>query len=830
MSLTLVSFEARSLLKGHIESSEEFTGDDSESYAGLSLIEERFNITRDQVNHIVIIDLNGLHDNEVITSNQWRNFTLSLTLYIQTNMASLGYDIIVSEPLLLAANQTEYASTLVSEDGKYGMISVLSSSLRIGEGTGIEDFSDHLTLLRDLIANMTAFYQFAQYAIYQHNIDGILPTMEKATSIKLVVTGTVANFVDLIEVANSTFDDSEIIAVIVIIIILALVFRSPMGVALPIISMVCALFPTYLATYILASLGVFSINDFLPSLISMIGIAVAVDYNLFSMVRYREEYRKRKAEHELNETWNSQTKMETQIISAKIMNATAGNAVMFSGFTVMTGFGSMLALGSDFTMGMAVGVTIVVALSILTTRTLTPAILSLWGDHLDWPEFLSGARKEIEKHKDKNNSKATFWVKWSNVVMKHAWMFLILGILFLVPFIAIATQVDLGFNMVSNLPRGTEARDGFEIMFEDFDLGALTPFSVVIDTKTNNSVFDATLIEHVNQFAIWAIAYSHKYEKDDTMQEFQTLRTLSAYTPFGSREVQTMTPDQINFILSGMDPVTTMSFVQQTSSYVNYKFGNNTLIIDLTSNLDPGSPAAFELVDVLRDKVKEYFGQLDVKTYVTGFSASFTDSRSSLYNDVPKMLLIAVILIFIALLLIFRSIMLPLKAILTIGGSIMFAIGALVLVFQDGYMSNIDIFGVTLWESEKSGVSFIIPVFLFTTILGLGMDYSIFIITRIREEYEKGKSMEEAVGIGLSKTAGVITSAATIMTATFMVFALSPMVILKSIGFAMAVAIIVDASVSRIIIVPAAMRLLGEWNWWLPKWLKEHLPHIKLEH
>ena len=142
----------------------------------------------------------------------------------------------------------------------------------------------------------------------------------------------------------------------------------------------------------------------------------------------------------------------------------------------------------------------------------------------------------------------------------------------------------------------------------------------------------------------------------------------------------------------------------------------------------------------------------------------------------------------------------------------------------------IEVFGFTLWQADQAGISFIIPVFLFTTILGLGMDYSIFIISRIREEHLKGEDMTESVGIGLAKTAGVVTSAASIMIATFFVFAMSPMLIMKTMGIAMAVAILVDATVARIIILPSAMRLLGHWNFWIPKWLDKILPKIDLEH
>ena len=257
-----------------------------------------------------------------------------------------------------------------------------------------------------------------------------------------------------------------------------------------------------------------------------------------------------------------------------------------------------------------------------------------------------------------------------------------------------------------------------------------------------------------------------------------------------------------------------------------------TLIIEITSHLDQGSSEAWTLVTKIRDKVNELFDPLGAETYVFGFAASFYDTQQSMYGNTPIMLAFAVVMIFIALMILFRSLLLPAKAIITISGSILFALGTLVYMFQQGNF---------LWiinGEQIDGITFFIPIFLFTIVLGLGMDYSIFIISRIREEYEKGlknglekgAAAHNSVGIGLSKTANVVSNAAIVMIATFIVFALTPILFLKTIGVSMAVAIFVDATVSRMILLPSAMALAGRWNWYLPNWLKKILPEIKLEH
>ncbi|MHA2252140.1 MAG: MMPL family transporter, partial [Candidatus Kariarchaeaceae archaeon] len=450
-------------------------------------------------------------------------------------------------------------------------------------------------------------------------------------------------------------------------------------------------------------------------------------------------------------------------------------------------------------------------------------------------------RAETDVNHQKNNKKYdTIWVKWSRLVMNHPIKFIVLAFLILTPFIILSAQADLSFDTVKNLPAGTESREGFEILFDEFNLGEINPYKVVIDAKTTNGIFNEEIIDATNKLGDWALSYNETRSKDGSIFSFKTASSLSYSTNISVKQGIKMDLTDINQILASSDYIVIPNgtndpiimpnyekiiFVNTVfNDFVNKQYGNDTLLIDLTSNLDPGTAAAWDLVRILRNKVKEIFGDISgIDTYVTGFAASFADTSSSMYSDVPLMVTLAVILIFLALMVLFRSLLLPAKAILTIGGSILFSLGVLVYVFQHGNF---------LWliNGEQIGVTFIIPVFLFTIVLGLGMDYSIFIISRIKEEVENGTSSDDAVGIGLAKTAGVVTSAATVMIATFMVFALAPISFLKSIGLAMAAAIFIDATIARTILLPAAMKLAGKWNWYLPEWLKKILPEVKLDH
>ncbi|MDH5403165.1 MAG: MMPL family transporter [Candidatus Heimdallarchaeota archaeon] len=861
--IVVVSIGGRDLLFDDVEQNSQLIESNSEASKGTDLYRDRFNVTTEGLTHILILEV---ADGQKVTDNSWRNFTLFLISYLNDSLFELNYTNYLAEPIFVLLDQQqpgfgfdEVASNFVSDDEKYGLIYITNPDFE-GDIISIEE---HVHLLREKISFEndtvingvinTARNQLADYAEFlgmdvNELVMDMLPTIEVARTSNIILTGTAANFADIIEVSEESFENSEILAIILAIIILAFVFKSPLGVAIPITAMIAALFPSYFLSALIGKTGLYQVSDNLPAMIAMIGIAVAIDYNLFSLVRFREEFRKRKGSALADGTWEDKiVQVQIREEAADKTNKTTGVAVMYSGFTVIIGFLSLLVLGSDFTLGLAISVSIVVLVSILTARTLTPAILALFGHYLDWPNFISGGDREVKEIQEKEEqgeklNKNDFWLRWSKRVMKRPGVYLLISILFMVPFITLSTQMDLSFDFVKQLPQGTESREGFEILQQEFSLGTLNPYEIILDLgETTNFFADsfsdqaALIVAGINRFATWGMDFYQIREKDDSVQSFDGVSSISV----SSNETGLSTHTYLDIMNKLDEPFSfsKITFIQNLKSYINWNGGeygaNNTILIRLTSNLDAGTSSAWELVDIIRDKIDEIFSNIGgiEATYVTGMAASFKDSKDEMYQNIPLMLFVAVISIYIILMLLFRSIILPAKAIITIAGSILFGMGVLVFIFQQGnLLGPYEVFGFVIWQAETSGITFFIPAFLFTVILGLGMDYSILIISRIKEEYERTGDMSESVGIGLSKTAGVITSAAIVMISTFMVFALSPMLILKTMGVAMAVAIFIDASISRIILLPAAMKLAGKWNFWLPNWLKKILPEIKLDH
>ncbi|MFV2014618.1 MAG: MMPL family transporter, partial [Candidatus Heimdallarchaeota archaeon] len=524
-----------SRLTNDVDSEAQFIDPTTEAGKGFEIVEDRFQQV-DNVVHIVVLDF-AKDSSQELSNPQWQFYSLALATMIVQEFTAIdddgrGYKQVFSQSLLLnqaakfnlsdpeqaiqAGLLQGFAAGLISQDNKSAIINLFTDEYDFEKEQSL--LEEHVLYLRSIVSDKESVFEFATS---QLNISlAALPSDAEYDELNIYVTGQVANFVDLIEVSESTFRSSEIIAVVLIILILTIVFRSPLGVVIPIIAMIASLFPTYMITYLLAKGKVFPVSDFLPSIIAMIGIAVAVDYNLFSMIRYREEYRKRRAKLELDNNWNKITMIETQVTSAKIMNQTAGQAVMYSGFTVIIGFISFIVLDSEFTTGMAIGVSIVVLFSIFSARTLTPAILSIWGRFLDWPNFMSRANQDVERQKStehKDNELKGPWMRWSKLVMRRPIEFIVLGLIILAPFIILSAQTNLSFDSLQNLPEGTESREGFEVIVDKFNLGQTTPYLIVFDLGETTNIFDANfnadmIFDQIALLGAWALQDNVKFE------------------------------------------------------------------------------------------------------------------------------------------------------------------------------------------------------------------------------------------------------------------------------------------------------------------------------
>ncbi|MHA2270680.1 MAG: MMPL family transporter [Candidatus Hodarchaeales archaeon] len=676
------------------------------------------------------------------------------------------------------SNSNGETASYLSADGMALYMTLIPTSEEVGDNA-VDDVSAIRDIVRELVATAS-----------------LNPEPEYA------VTGGSAAMADSMSAAQESMEESDVIAMITVTAVLLFIFGSITGVGIPLAALIAVLVSALGLLYYLGLFEVLSVSEMVPNIISMLGIGICADYNLLLLSRFREE---------MNNGADSAK-------AARKSMQTAGKTVIFSGFTVMIGFGSLMFLGGGFAISISVAVLLVVSLAILSVLTLSPALLTLVGHRLEWPQAMSRFVASLKRAGSKEGE--SFWARWSHTVQRRPWTFLLIGVIILFPLVALATQMKLSLPGVEFLPEGTESRTGYEMMDKHFSVGEISPVQVVLrdSAKTQNSIIaNSRIISGIAELATWATNHQ------DVASIIGPNVFYDVHKPNESRIL-----DHTTFQAAVSSPTTPQNAPIQGLFYQtvdwNPAFGgnNDTAVVTVMLSVSSGSSESWGFIRDLREKVGEIFP--DTTHHVGGSSASFLDQNDEMWKDFPLMITICMTLTFLVLMFLFRSILLPIKSIITILASVFLSYGVLVLVFQEGIGANL--LGI---EATGEGIIFFMPLFLFTAIFGLSMDYNVFILTRVKEEYDKSGDNAHSVALGIEKTGSVVTSAALIMVATFAVFIFSDMVFMQMIGLGLAVAVIVDATLIRTIILPSAMKLLGDWNWWLPDWLDRIMPKIDVE-
>ncbi len=566
------------------------------------------------------------------------------------------------------------------------------------------------------------------------------------------VAGNAALYADMMKLAEEDMRTSETLGLGIALIVLIVVFASIVAALLPI---VMGLFAIAVALGLVALIGqAFQFNLFVENVVTMIGLAVGIDYSLFIVSRYREERKK------------GFEKLE----AIRRSGATANRAVFFSGTTVVLALCGMFIIPVSIFRSLAAGAMLVTIVSIAASMTLLPAILSLLGDRINWPRLAKRARVDSA-----HDVQGGFWDRMTRSVMARPVVYLVASVLVLGGLGAYYFQLHKGTNAsVSQLPAEFPSRRAFLTLVREFNAGGVTdPARIVV---TGN------------------------VEDPAAQRAIARLRAAVSKDP----------------AFSG---ATMLQPADDGSAYM----------ISAFLRADPYRDAAFQAIRDLRSEIvpKAMVGAGGVTVLVGGNTAFFTDFLR--ISDDYQWIVLAFVLTlsFVLLTVVFRSIVVPIKAILMNLLSVGAAYGAVTLVFQKGV--GIDLFNAVGFSFKKAeAIEAWLPLFLFSILFGLSMDYHVFLLTRIREEYDKTGDNTEAVAYGLRTTAGIITGAAIIMVAVFTAFASGRLGPLQQMGFGLAVAVFLDATIVRTILVPSTMRLLGDLNWYLPRWLR-WLPRLRVE-
>ena len=447
--------------------------------------------------------------------------------------------------------------------------------------------------------------------------------------------------------------------------------------------------------------------------------------------------------------------------------ATAGRTVLFSGVTVVIALCGMLIVPFSFFQSLGLGAILVVLVALAATFTFLPANLAIHGArlHLLPVPFLGKRRPQTSE--TGHASGRGFWELVTRTVMRYPVISVIVVGAPMVAAIVFYFQIETGLNGVDVFPEGAQTREAFFVMEEEFSFGLVYPTDIVIDGDIDSP------------------------EVQEAIGKLQA--SLAAHPGLQ------VSPGQVV---------------------------NDARDLALLAVLIPGEPRSREAVDVastIRDQyIPAAFDGVDAEALVGGVTAEAADTFSIVRVYTPIVFAFVLGFSFLILMLVFRSIVIPIKAVIMNLLSVGTAYGLLVLVFQKGVARDL------LGFQHAEVVDAWIPLFLFSILFGLSMDYHVFLLSRIRERYDRGGSNAEAVAYGLRSTAGIITGAALIMVAVFGAFASGDTIINQQVGFGLAVAVLLDATLVRSVLVPATMEMLGTRNWYLPSWLT-WLPDLRIE-
>ncbi|MFM8599588.1 MAG: MMPL family transporter [Mycobacterium sp.] len=531
----------------------------------------------------------------------------------------------------------------------------------------------------------------------------------------------------------------------IVLVVLLAVFGSLAAAAVPLALAICTVAVTMGVIYALSTVTTMSV--FVTSTVSMFGIALAIDYSLFILMRFREELRSGRDPDQ----------------AADAAMATSGLAVVLSGLTVVASLTGIYLINTPVLRSMATGAIVAVAFSVLTSITLTPAVLKTFGRAVARRSAL------LQWSRRSESTLSRFWTRWVGTVMRRPWASALAAAAFLLLLAAPTFSMMLGNSMQRQFPSSHEIRGGVAAAGEALGPGALGPVRILLTFPEGgaNDPANASAIEAVSRItgqAVNIVSVSPPAFSADNRGAL-----LSAVLAVDPEDMRAR--DTVGWLR------TTLPGLQETSGV----------------RIDVGGPTA--LIKDFDDRVSQ------TKFLVFGFVS---------------------LIAFVMLLISVRSVVLALKGVMMTVLSVAAAYGSLVVVFQWGWLRNLGFEPIASIDST-------IPPLVLAMTFGLSMDYEIFLLARIRERYLQSGDTRDAVAYGVATSARTITSAALIMIAVFTGFAFAGMPLVAQLGVACAVAIAVDATVVRLVLVPALMAMFDRWNWWLPGWLARILPSVDFE-
>jgi RND superfamily putative drug exporter len=587
-----------------------------------------------------------------------------------------------------------------------------------------------------------------------------LRALVKSDTLRVAATGILAITNGFNAVLQDDLRRAETVSLPLALVLLLVVFGSIVAALVPLGVGILAVVGGIAGMFLLAR--VTDVSIYAENVVTLIGLGVAIDYSLFITNRFREELRRGRSAND----------------ALAIAMATSGRAITFSGLTVAIGLSGMLFYEGTFLSSMGLAGAIVVASAVLYGLTFLPALLAILGRRLEY------GRVPIFQP---DPSGRGWWHTIATAVMRRPFLVLVPVVAFILlagsPFL----RLQLANGDVTMLPKKEESRATFDKLTDEFPLGNQTHISLIVEYPDGDPLAPshvASLVDLSKRVA--AIPHVEKVASPVNLdQALGRPLAVQEYVALYSQPRSQLPP-------------TLQAALTQT-------VGEHIVLFDIVTSKSFYSEESRSIVRALRALPPPAGADL----VVTGFTAIDLDTVDFILSHTPPAVAYIMAATIVVLFLLLGSIVLPLKAVVMNLLSISASFGALVWIFQDGHLA--DVLGFTPAPLDPT-----LPVIMFCTVFGLSMDYEVLLLSRIQEEYLRDGDNTHAVATGLEKSGRLITGAAAIMVAVFAAFALADIVLIKAIGLGMALAVAIDATLVRALVVPATMRLLGNLNWWAP--------------
>jgi RND superfamily putative drug exporter len=647
------------------------------------------------------------------------------------------------------------------------------ASQKLASAPHVVSVSSHLYAPRQVSADGHTAYDVVLLDLQPDDSPDALPGIQAAIAsqpgMSVSLAGGPAFYGDIQTVSEGDLRRSELVSLPLAALALLLVFGSVVAAGVPLVVGGAAVVVSLAIVFLLAS--VMPMSVFVLNLATLLGLGLGVDYSLLMTSRFREELARRLPDG----ARPAQSDVEAAI---RITVATAGRAVFFSGLTVLLGLLGLVLF--EFMVLRSVGIAgaLVVGIAVLSALTLLPAILAILGPRLD--------SLRVRKVRATASGDGA-WARLARRVMRHP-------VLVLVPTLALLLALGAPFLHVrfnapdaSILPASVPSRVAFDRLTAQFGEGDFSPISLTVTTDG-----PAASLANVEKLYAWTrrLAADPRVTDVQSIVDLDPRITLDQYRLlYGSAAGP---PDR--FVRTVLD-ATTRGDLTAITLYTQY---------------GPNRDEAKTLVADLRDPIGALAPPAGITVGVSGGAADVGDVVGRVGADFPRSALFIIVTTYLVLFVLLRSVVLPAKAIVMNTLSILAAFGALVWVFQDGNLSRL------LGFAPLGYVETTLPVILFCVLFGLSMDYEVFLLTRMKEVYDRTGDNREAVAAGLERSGRIVTSAAIIVVVVAGSFVTADIVLIKALGLGTALAVAIDATIVRALLVPATMRLLGKWNWWMP--------------